>query len=220
MTRNEELLKAKIPCPETGIEIRRTLCDICSPSSHCGVDAYVKDGVILKVEGTKDHPLNQGLLCTKGAANRQYIYREDRIKTPLKRTGPKGSGSFEPITWEEAYETIASKLLQAKADYGAHSVQFFSGYSKWYRPILQRLAYSFGSPNYGTESSSCFTSGLMAWQTATASPARPDMKNAKLFLGWAHNPYYSGYLGARSTERLKKSGCKFIIVDKIGRAHV
>lgn len=213
MTRIEELIKAKIPCPETGIEIRHTLCDICSPSSHCGVDAYVKDGVIIKVEGTKDHPLNKGLLCTKGAANRQYIYREDRIKTPLKRTGSKGSGSFEPITWEEAYQTIASKLLAAKAEYGAQSVQFFSGYSKWYRPILQRLAYSFGTPNYGTESSSCFTSGLMAWQTATASPARPDMKNTKLFLGWAHNPYFSGYLGAKSTERLKKAGCKFIIVD-------
>lgn len=88
MPTKEELLKAKIPCPETGITVRRTFCDICSPGAHCGVDAYVKDGEIIKIEGTKDHPLNQGLLCTKGASNRQYIYREDRIKTPLKRTGP------------------------------------------------------------------------------------------------------------------------------------
>ena len=213
MATKKELLKAKIPCAETGIEIRHTLCDICAPSSHCGVDAYVKDGVIIKVEGNKDHPLNHGLLCTKGASNRQYIYREDRIKTPLKRTGPKGSSSFEPISWEEAYQIISEKLLGYKANYGAQSVVFFSGYSKWYRPFLQRLAYSFGSPNYGTESSSCFTSGLMAWETATAHPTRPDMKNSKLFLGWAHNPYFSGYLGAKSTERLKKNGCKFIIVD-------
>ncbi len=213
MATREELLKAKIPCAETGIGIRHTLCDICAPSSHCGVDAYVKDGVIIKVEGNKDHPLNRGLLCTKGASNRQYIYRKDRIRTPLKRTGPRGSGEFTPITWEEAYETISQKLLGYKKEYGAQSVFFFSGYSKWYRPILQRLAYSFGSPNYGTESSSCFTSGLMAWETATASPTRPDMRNCRLFLGWAHNPYFSGYLGARNTERLKKQGVKFIIID-------
>lgn len=213
MATREELLKAKIPCPETGIKVCHTLCDICSPSSHCGVDAYVKDGVIIKIEGNKNHPLNQGLLCTKGASNRQYIYREDRIKTPLKRTGPKGSGQFEPISWEEAYQTIAEKLLNCKQESGAHSVCFFSGYSKWYRPFLERLAYSFGSPNYATESSSCFTSGLMAWETATGYPARPDMKNTRLFLGWAHNPYFTGYLNARNTERLKKQGVKFIIVD-------
>ena len=66
MATKEELLKAKIPCAETGIEIRHSLCDICSPTSHCGVNCYVKDGVIIKVEGDENHPLNQGLLCTKG----------------------------------------------------------------------------------------------------------------------------------------------------------
>ena len=107
MATKEELLKAKIPCAETGIEIRHSLCDICSPTSHCGVNCYVKDGVIIKVEGDENHPLNQGLLCTKGASNRQYVYREDRIKTPLKRTGPRGSGQYEPISWDEALDTIA-----------------------------------------------------------------------------------------------------------------
>ena len=213
MATKEELLKAKIPCAETGIEIRHSLCDICSPTSHCGVNCYVKDGVIIKVEGDENHPLNQGLLCTKGASNRQYVYREDRIKTPLKRTGPRGSGQYEPITWDEALDTIAKKLQGYKAQYGAQSVFFFGGYTKWFRPILQRLAYSFGTPNYGTESSSCFTSGLMAWKVAAATPSRPDMKNSRLFLGWAHNPYYTGYLSARSTENLKRKGVKFIIVD-------
>lgn len=213
MATKEELLRAKIPCPETGIEIRRSLCDICSPTSHCGVKCYVKDGVILKVEGDENHPLNRGLLCTKGASNRQYVYREDRIKTPLKRVGPRGSGHYEPISWDEALDTIADKLRQYKGTYGAQSVFFFGGYTKWFRPILQRLAYAFGTPNYGTESSSCFTSGLMAWKVAAATPSRPDMKHSKLFLGWAHNPYYTAYLSARTTEALKKQGVKFLIVD-------
>ena len=81
----EALIKAKIPCKETGIEIKHTLCCICSPSNHCGINAYVKDGKLLKVEGTDDHPKNHGLLCTKGASNREFVYREDRILTPLRR---------------------------------------------------------------------------------------------------------------------------------------
>lgn len=213
MVTKEELLKAKIPCAETGIEIRHSLCDICSPTSHCGVNCYVKDGKIIKIEGNENHPLNKGLLCTKGASNRQYIYREDRIKTPLKRVGPRGSSEYVPISWDEALDTITEKLQGYKAAYGAQSVFCFCGYSKWLRPILQRFAYSFGTPNYGTESSTCFTSGLMAWKIAAGTPSRPDMKNAKLFLGWAHNPYYTGYLGARSMETLKAQGTKFIIVD-------
>ena len=73
----ETLLKAKIPCPETGIEVKRTICDICCPCTHCGIDAYVKDGRVIKVEGTKEHPRNKGKLCAKGHASRQYIYRAD-----------------------------------------------------------------------------------------------------------------------------------------------
>ena len=100
MTDLEKLCKAKIPCPETGIEIRRTVCDICSPGPQCGVDAYVKDGKVIKIEGTEGFPGSGGALCTKGAAGRQYLYREDRLKTPMKRVGARGEGKFEPISWE------------------------------------------------------------------------------------------------------------------------
>ena len=58
----ERLCRAKIPGPETGIEIRHTMCDICTPGPQCGVDAYVKDGVVIKVEGTPGFPTNGGAL--------------------------------------------------------------------------------------------------------------------------------------------------------------
>ena len=93
------------------------------------VNAYVKDGKIVKIEGTKEHPRNHGKLCTKGAAGRQYIYREDRLKTPLKRVGERGEGKFEPVSWEEAYRTIRDKLFKVRDTYGADSVAFFSGYT-------------------------------------------------------------------------------------------
>lgn len=209
-----KLVNGKIPCKETGIEIKRTLCDICSPGVHCGIDAYVKDGKIIKIEGTKEHPMNKGLLCTKGLCNREYLYRKDRIKTPLKRIGKRGEGKFQPISWDEAYKEIGDKLNKIKCEYGAKHVAFFTGYGKWYRPFLQRFASSFGSPNYGTESSSCSTSAQMAGNVATGRNfTMQDMANAKTYLGWGFNPYYSKFLNSVKLTELKEKGLKFIIVD-------
>ena len=114
--------KGKIPGAESGIEIRHSVCDICTPGMHCGLDVYVKDGKVIKVEGTPDHPQNKGKLCTKGLGSRQYLYRVDRILTPLRRVGERGEGKFEPISWDEAIDTIAEKLLSAREEYGAHRV--------------------------------------------------------------------------------------------------
>ena len=83
MDNREQLTKCKIACAETGIEIHHTLCAICSPSYNCGVNAYVKNGKLLKVEGTDEHPRNHGILCAKGQSNRQFIYRKDRLPLPF-----------------------------------------------------------------------------------------------------------------------------------------
>lgn len=213
MTELERKIAAKIPGPDTGIEVKRTMCDICTPLCHCGIDAYVKDGVLLKVEGTRGHPMNDGVLCTKGASNRSYIYREDRIKTPLKRVGPRGSGEFEPISWEEAYDLIARGLGDVKEKYGPDAVAFYTGYSKWYRFLLQRFAHVFGSVNYGTESSACFTASRMAWLTNTGKFARPDMGSAKLFVAWGSATHYSRWNVANGVDAFKRRGGKVLVVD-------
>lgn len=213
MTERERLLKAKIPCAKTGIEIKRTICDICSPGNHCGINAYVLNGKVIKIEGDEKHPQNRGLLCTKGLQNRAYIYRKDRILSPLRRVGERGSATFEPITWEQAYSEISERLALIKQEDGPEAVAFFSGYGKWYRPMLRRFAHSFGSPNYGSESSCCFTSGYMAWQTATGYAAAPDIQNTDLLIGWAMNSYYSNYLMPGRILNRKKEGMKVIVVD-------
>ena len=91
-------MKGKVPGTQTGVEVRKAMCAICNPFSHCGIDAYVKNGEIIKVEGSKDHPHNEGTLCSKGSASRQYIYHEDRIRTPLLRRGEHGSGDYVPVS--------------------------------------------------------------------------------------------------------------------------
>ena len=213
MTEQEKRIKAKLPEEDTGIEVRRTMCDICSPGMHCGINAYIKDGKVIKIEGLDGHPTNDGRLCTKGMANREFIYSEDRILSPLRRVGERGEGKFEAITWEEAYAEIAANLNRVKAEDGPESTVFYSGYSKWYRQMLRRFAYAYGTPNYGCESSACYTSAFMAWKALAGNQADADFGNSDLFLGWACNPFYSCYMYGSALLKRKEQGMKFIIVD-------
>lgn len=210
-TRQEQT--AKQAGEKTGITVRRTVCEICTRG--CGLDAYVKDGQVVKVEGTAGNPTGFGYLCQKGQGSRSYIYREDRVRTPLRRTGPRGSGEFEPISWDEAYREIAEKLNLYKKESGADSVVFFSGYTKWYRAIYRRFIYSFGSQNYCTDDSLCYYSTYMANMLNAGTPTRPDQRNSGVFLGWAFNRYYSGSIV--ETKRLEQyreeNGLKVVIVD-------
>ncbi len=209
----EKLSRGKIPGPETGIEVKKSICTICDPTTQCGLDLYVKDGKIIKVEGSKEHPYSLGTLCSKGAANRQYIYSEDRLKTPLKRTGPRGSGKFEPISWDEALDTVAAKFNEIKEQNGPESAVFFSGYTKYFRPYLKRLAHSFGSPNYLTESSTCHQATAMAQKLTFGLPGGPDLKNTKCLLVWSANPFHTNPGNARAILKGKERGMMLIVVD-------
>lgn len=213
LTELEEKIKAKIPGKDTGIEVKHTLCAICSPGHHCGIDCYVKDGRIIKVEGTKEHPYNRGKICTKGLSNRSHVYRKDRIQTPLRRVGERGEGKFEPISWDEAYQIIAENLNAVKEKYSPHAVAFFSGYCKWYRPIFHRFCNIFGSVNYGTDDSTCSASMVIASKVTAGAGGGPDLKNTNTFLGWNYEGYYSGHLSVPGVEALKARGGKVIIID-------
>ncbi len=205
----------KIPEPETGTVVHKTFCSICNAPTHCGIDAYVKNGSIVRVEGSKNHPHNQGSLCSKGSASRQYIHHKDRILTPLQRRGERGSGDFVPVSWEEAMDGIAKRLLRIKEETGPESVVFYAGYSKWFRPFLKRLAHSFGSPNYCTESSTCHQATAMAARLNYGTFGGPDFKNSRCLLVWSHNPFYSNTALTRKLMDAIERGLKIIEVGPL-----
>jgi anaerobic selenocysteine-containing dehydrogenase len=211
----DRLVKGKVPTEESGIEIRKTICSICNPHSHCGIDAYVKDGVIIKVEGTRENANSGGTLCSKGSASRQWIYHKDRIRTPLLRTGERGSGEFKPISWDQALDTIGNKLLQIKAESGPEEVAFFVGYPKWMRPFVQRLAHAYGSPNFATESSTCFTATMVAAKLNYGYFGPPDLPNARCLLVWSANPFYSNTSSVRKLLDAVENGLKIIEVGPL-----
>jgi anaerobic selenocysteine-containing dehydrogenase len=212
---NDGLVQGKVAGTRTGIEVRKTICSICNPFSHCGIDAYVKDGVVVKVEGSKENPNSGGTLCSKGNANRQYIYHKDRIHTPLIRKGERTSGDYAPISWEEALDLIASRFLAIKEESGPESVVFYAGYPKWMRPFLKRLAHSFGSPNYCTESSTCFRAAFMAAALTYGAMGPPDVPRSKCLLVWSSNPFYSNTTVARGILDAREKGLKIIDVGPL-----
>jgi anaerobic selenocysteine-containing dehydrogenase len=213
MNNVETMLNNKIACEETGIEIKKSLCSICNPDGHCGINAYVKDGKIIKIEGNKDNIHSDGSLCAKGAANRQYVYDKDRILYPMKRIGEKGEGKFEKISWDEAYDIIGRRLNEYKKNYGGKSIAMFSGFSKWYRPVLSRLAKVLETPNYCTESSTCFRATQIAWKLVFGSGAAPDFNNSKLLVVWSKNPFHTQSYQSRYIMDARERGMKIIAID-------
>jgi anaerobic selenocysteine-containing dehydrogenase len=76
----------------------------------CALRVTVEDGRAVRVAGDPDHPPTHGALCTKVSRYPERTYHPDRVLTPLRRVGPKGAGRFEPISWDEALDTVAARL--------------------------------------------------------------------------------------------------------------
>jgi anaerobic selenocysteine-containing dehydrogenase len=200
--------------PSGDIEVRPTICSICNPGSHCGVDAYVKNGRIIKVKGSRDTH-NAGTLCVKGSAGREYVYHPDRLMSPLIRTGARGAGRFEPASWEDALSLVCKRLNEIKSETGPESVIFYAGYPKWMRPFLKRLAHSFGSPNYASESSTCHSAAKLAAILNYGQDAAPEVGRAKCLLVWSCNPFYSNPPRSKALSTAREKGLKIIDVGPL-----
>ena len=133
-------------------------------------------------------------LCAKGLTGPQWVYAADRLKYPLKRVGPKGEGRFQRITWDEALDTIASKLKETKDRYGPES---YGVLSPEYWPVLATLGRRFlnvhGSPNY-MHSAICATPRMAASKITMGyvSMAPDDWRKTRLIVNWGANVENSG----------------------------
>ncbi|RLB84102.1 MAG: molybdopterin oxidoreductase, partial [Deltaproteobacteria bacterium] len=129
-------------------------CRMCH--GGCGVVVYVKDGKAVKIAGDPDCPINHGALCSKAFASIQLAYHPDRLTHPVRRVGPKGSGKWERISWDEALDTIAEKILQYKDEYGAESIVMGYGTGRENEAVIYRFANLLGTPNVLTAGHFCY----------------------------------------------------------------
>ena len=85
-----------------------TVCSMCS--AGCGITVRTREGRAKKIEGNPSHPVSQGRLCARGQAGLQVLYNPDRVTTPLRQTGERGSGDWLPLTWTEGLAQLSGRL--------------------------------------------------------------------------------------------------------------
>ncbi|MDB4892302.1 MAG: molybdopterin oxidoreductase family protein [Gemmatimonadetes bacterium] len=120
----EEILSAEIALTRDGVV--RGACPHDCPDT-CAMLITVENGRAVRVAGDPDHPVTNGFLCAKVNRYVERTYHDDRLRTPMRRTGPKGSGQFEPITWDAALDEIATRLGEiARSEDGPQAILPYS----------------------------------------------------------------------------------------------
>ena len=201
--------------PKVSDEVRKTTCYMCA--CRCGINVHLKSGKVSYIEGNRDHPVNKGVLCAKGASGIMQVTAPSRLRAPLRRVGPRGSGAFEEISWDEALQT-AVDWLKPLRDTAPEKLAFFTGrdqsqsFTGWW-------AQAFGTPNYAAHGGFCsvnmaaagiYTIGGAFWEFGA-----PDWERTKLFVMFGvaedhdSNPIKIG-LG-----KLKARGARVIGVNPI-----
>lgn len=105
--------------------IVRSVCPFDCPDT-CGLLVTVENGRAVGVKGDPEHPYTRGLLCPKMVHYEQTVHSPRRLTTPLRRSGPKGRGAFEPVSWEEAVAEIAGRWRQIMAEWGSEAILPYS----------------------------------------------------------------------------------------------
>ena len=196
-------------------EIKTTTCYMCA--CRCGIKVYLKGGEVRYIEGNRDHPINKGVLCGKGAAGIMNHLSPARLRKPLKRTGPRGSGEFIEIEWSEALETATDWLAAIRKD-DPKKLAFFTGRDQS-QSLTGWWAKQFGTPNFAAHGGFCSVNMAAAGMYSIGGSfwefGEPDWDRAKLFLMFgvaedhASNPIKIGL------SKLKERNAKFIAINPV-----
>ncbi|HVY15272.1 MAG TPA: molybdopterin-dependent oxidoreductase [Rhodopila sp.] len=195
---------------------------------RCVVNAHVRDGKIVHIS-TDQRRWNPDLppltACARGVGQIERTYHPDRLQYPMRRTGPRGSGQFERISWDEALDTVAREMLRVRERYGNGAILDASrtGSTSMLhgRPAAQRFLYMFGGctdlwSNMSAEAevfSVRITYGTNDYKSAGREPT--DFANSKLILMWGWSPG-DGTFGTGTMAYLrhaKKQGARIICID-------
>ncbi|MCY1125466.1 molybdopterin oxidoreductase family protein [Frigidibacter sp. RF13] len=137
--------------PKVSDEMRQTTCYMCA--CRCGINVHLKSGKVSYIEGNRDHPVNRGVLCAKGASGIMQVTAPSRLRAPLRRVGPRGSGAFEEISWDEALGLAVQWLGPLRAT-APEKLAFFTGRDQS-QSFTSFWAQNFGTPNYAAHGGFC-----------------------------------------------------------------
>ena len=185
----------------------------------CALLVTVENGRAIKVEGAPDHPTTRGTLCTKVARYLDRTYASERVLHPLRRVGPKGTGRFERIGWDEALDTISARFKEIAASpdgpeailpYSYAGTMGLLQYCSMDRRFFHRLGASLLDR---TICSSAGKAGYAATIGASIGTDLEQFENAKLILIWGSNPIVSNLHLWSRVQEAKRRGAKLIAID-------
>jgi anaerobic selenocysteine-containing dehydrogenase len=184
---------------------------------RCGIDVHLRSNAVTYIEGNRNHPKNGGVICGKGAAGIMQHASPARLRAPLLRDGPRGSGRFRQISWDQALDLAVSWMAPLRAT-APEKLAFFTGRDQS-QALTGWWAQQFGTPNYAAHGGFCsvnmaaagiYTIGGSFWEFGA-----PDWDRTQLFLMFGvaedhdSNPIKIG-LG-----KLKARGVRVIAVNPI-----
>jgi len=192
-----------------------TICFNCE--SACGLLAFVdkETGEIAKFEGNPVHPGSRGRTCAKGPATINQVQDTERILTPLKRDGPRGSGKFREATWDEALDDIGGRIRKAFAEERQDEVVYHVG-----RPgednFVMRMLQAWGIDGHNSHTNVCSAGARLGYALwFGADRPSPDYSGTKFMLllsahletGHYFNPHAQRIISA------KESGARMAVID-------
>lgn len=200
------------------VPIGHSACPHDCPST-CALDVELLDGGrIGRVRGAKDNSYTAGVVCAKVARYGERIHHPGRVLTPLRRTGEKGSGDFEPVSWDDALDITAQAFLKAEEQYGSEAVwpYYFAGtMGLVMRDGINRLRHA---KNYsGILNTICTPlaqSGFIAGTGRLMGSDPREMAKADLVVIWGTNPVSTQVnVMTHATRARKDNGAKIAVID-------
>ncbi|SHN51705.1 molybdopterin-dependent oxidoreductase [Desulfitobacterium chlororespirans] len=209
---------AKAAGAEAGVKTFRNVCPR-NCYDTCAQISYVEDGVLKKVEGDPKSTYTNGKLCLKGYNYTRRVYSPDRIKYPMKQT-PRGSGNWERISWDEAMNTIAEKVLDLKKRYGSTLPICMNKYSGNFGITHYGIEGTMSSIGYTTRAvgTPCWPAGIdsQTYDFGTIVNNDPeDFVNANTIILWGSNCAWTGVHSLPFITQAQERGAKLVVIDPV-----
>jgi len=183
----------------------------------CSLLTTVQDGVAIKVQGNPNHPLTDGVLCTKVSRYTERTYHPDRVLHPMKRVGPKGSGQFQQVSWDAALSDIATRL-KAIADKHPERILPYSYAGTMGMVQGESIAMRFFNLLGAAKLDRTICSSAGGEALAQTFGSKVGMKvqhfaESKLILIWGSNVITSSVHFWRIAQEAKRHGAKLVCID-------
>ncbi len=197
--------------------ILKSVCRSCH--GGCGTLLHVRDGVLIKVEGDPQSPLNHGRLCPIGTCTVDIVNHPDRLRYPRRRVGPRASRQWTRISWDDALDEIAERLLAIRGEFGPEAIALGTGTGRHHIRWVSRFGHALGTPNWCEPGfAQCFhprvNTCILTFGDFPVSDFTGGTPPACM-LFWGHNPLNSGPDGETrfNVREALDTNPKIIVVD-------